>query len=131
VQAVEIVPSLFFVPFTLRLRLCLNLCLCLCVPVQEDVLAALLCPAWPVAAVLHDHLVRRLSADLAAHLAEPSNAAGGGSGRASGSTKDGEGGDGGRRKDPSHVGFLMDQVGAVTLVRCPCARWYMYIDPVY
>jgi len=74
-------------------------------------LAALLCPAWPVAALLHDHLVRRLSADLAAHLAEPATATAGGGGGSGKSNKDGEGGDGGRRKDPSHVGFLMDQVG--------------------
>jgi hypothetical protein len=101
---------------------------------QEEVTTALLCADWPVAAVLHDHWVRRLTADLAANISSGSGGSGSGSGYGgssgggssgdlAGVDKEGkdwgkegkEGKEGRGRKDPSFVGFLMDQLGAVAV----------------
>ena len=90
---------------------------------QEEVGAALLCADWPVAAVLHDHWVRRLTADLAANISSGSGSGSGSAYGGSGRDREGEGGadgkeggkDGKGRKDPSFVSFLMDQLGAVAV----------------
>ena len=47
------------------------------VNLQEEVMIALLCPTWPVVAILHDQLVRRLSSDLAANVNTLSSGAAG------------------------------------------------------
>ena len=88
------------------------------VALQEEVGTALLCADWPVAAVLHDHWVRRLTADLAANIST-SGGAYSGREREGDASLDKEGKEGGKdgkgRKDPSFVSFLMDQLGAVAV----------------
>ena len=82
---------------------------------------ALLCPTWPVVALLHDQMVRRLSSDLAANV---NTLGGGGGGSATSlssmqdnagpdSSSSGRGGGKGDKKDSTYVTFLLDLLGAI------------------